>query len=178
MTPDNYPLFIKLFETGNHWIIDVLLDGQKPEDFFKVIQPNSFIVSSFVKMIKKWKSGEIYPNLLLVLLGIMNTVYENPEEGFKMYPLTPEEINQIGKQLDKDLGQSDPVNKNILHLLDRLSELMGNLPVEKNIEVIATHANKIRGKFLDDSKNLDEAIPPELLVKGDYKTNELKPSVL
>jgi hypothetical protein len=178
MTPDNYPLFIRLFETGNHWIIDALLGSAEPGEFFNVVQPNSFIVISFLNMIKKWKSGEIYPKLLLVILGIMNKAYENPQEGFRIHPLSPEEINQIGKQLNKELGQQDPVNKSILHLMDRLSEMMGNLPVEQKIEVVATHANKIRGKFLDDSKGLDEAIPTELLVKGDYKTNEIKPSIV
>jgi hypothetical protein len=177
MTPDNYPIFIKLLGTGNHWIIDSLVGETKPEDFFKVIQPNSFIITSFFEMIKKWKSGEIYDKLLLVILGILNTAYENPEEGFKIYPLSPEEINQIGKQLNKELGQKDPVNRNILHLLDRLSDLMRNLPVDRKTEVIATHASKIRGKFLDESMSLDEAIPPELLVKGDYKTREIKPSM-
>lgn len=178
LNPDNYPLFLKLFSTGNHWIVDALLENNDPDKFFKVVQPNSFILSFCIEMLRNKKAGEIYPKLFLVILGILNVAYENPTEGYKIYPLTVEDVNNIGKQLDKSLGQKDNVNKAVLHLLDRLSDLVGNLPPEnKIIEQVATQANKIRGKFLDETKRLDEAIPPELLVRGDYKKNEIKPSL-
>jgi len=178
LTPDNYPLFLKLLATGNHWIIDALIDNNEPFTFFKVIQPNSFILSYCFNILEKWKSGEIYSKLFLVILGILKITYDNAINGYKIYPIAPEDVNNLGKHLDENKSQKDLVNKTILHILDRISELVGNLPPEEEkIEKVANQANKIRGKFLDESKGLHEAIPPNLLKKGDYTKNEIPPSI-
>ncbi len=178
ITPDNYPIFLNLLGTGNHWIIDALLGSNDPETFFITIQPNSFILQKCFTMLKKWMAGEIYPKLFMVILGILKVSYENALEGYKLFPITPEDINHLGKQLDRTEGQGYPVNKAILHVLDSIAEMIGNLPIaDKNIEVTANQANKIRGKFLDESKGLDEAIPVELLIKKDYTKSEIAPSV-
>jgi hypothetical protein len=179
VTPDNYPIFLKLMSCGNHWIVDALIADNDPENLFKSIQPNSFILSKCFKMLRKWKAGEIYPKLFLIILGILKVAYENALEGYKLFPITPEDINHLGKQLDRSKGQSYPTNRALLHILDRIAEMIGNLPIEdKNIEVTANQANKIRGKFLDESKSLEEAIPVELLKKGDYTKNEISPSII
>jgi hypothetical protein len=177
MTPDNYPIFLRLFETGNHWVVDALLSENDPSTFFKVIQPNSYIISRCFDMLNKWKPGEIYPKLFLAILGILKTTYEKSCEGFRIFPLTEENINSLGKHLNEKEEQTGEVNVAILHLLDRLATISEVLPPEeKKRERVATHANNIRGKFLDKTKSLKEAIPENLLIKGDYKKNEIAPS--
>lgn len=179
LTPDNYPLFLKLFSTGNHWVIDVLLGENDPLKFFDVVQPNSFIVSFCFEMLKSKKKGEIYPKLFLIILGILNKVYNDPGSGYRLYPLTIEDLNNLGKHLNKNLGQKDDVNKAILHFMDRIAELAGNPPRgDKKVEELSIHANNIRGKFLDETKSLSEVIPEELLKEGDYKKNEIKPTIV
>jgi len=179
ITSDNYPIFLRLLETGNHWVIDVLLQGNDPMTFFKAIQPNSFIISKCFEMLKNWKVGEIYPKLFLIILGILKTSYEKSCEGYKIYPLTEEDVNSLGKHLDNKKDQDSPINKAILHILDSLATISDNLPPEdKKREKVANHANNVRGKFLDKNKNLNEAIPDNLLIKGDYKKNEIQPSMV
>jgi hypothetical protein len=71
------------------------------------------------------------------------------------------------------------VNRTILHILDRIATLAdpGSLPVtDEAMQDVATQANNIRGKFLDMTKHLQEAIPTELLKRGDYRKKEIAPS--
>jgi hypothetical protein len=179
LAPDNYPIFLRLLETGNHWVIDALLQDHEPLTFFKPIQPNSFIITKCFEMLNNWKVGEIYPKLFLVILGILKVSYDNSFEGFRIYPLTEENVNSLGKHLDESADQDSSVNRTILHILDSLATITETTLLEdKKREKVASHANNIRGKFLDKTKKLSEAIPANLLVKGDYKKNEIQPSLI
>jgi hypothetical protein len=178
---DNYPIFLKLLQFENHWVVDALLAGSEPEKFFKAVQPNRFILESCFKMFKRWKPGGIYPKSLLVLFGMLKTAYEHPSEGYRTYPLTVPDVNNLGKHLDKSHDQSEPVNRTILRILDRIAALSdpGGLQLsDKKVLEVATQANSIRGKFLDTTKRLEEAIPAELLKRADYSKKEIKPSVV
>lgn len=181
LNPDNYPIFLKLLQFENHWVVDALLGDTNPERFFEPVQPNRFILSSCFQMFARWKPGGIYPKSLLVLIGLLKTVYENPQEGYRIYPLTIPDINNLGKHLDESQDQRYPLNQILLHLLDRIATLadLGSLPVtDKNVLDVATQANNIRGKFLDITKHLREAIPAELLKQGDYTKKEIAPSFI
>jgi len=179
LTPDNYPIFLRLLETGNHWVIDALLGDSDPLHFFKNIQPNSYIISRCFNMLNRWKPGEVYDKLFLIILGILKISYENSAEGYRLYPLKEEDVNSIGKQLDDKRSQDDDVNREILHLLDRIATTETVISVdEKKREKTATQANNIRGKFLDKTKKLSEAIPENLLVRADYKKSEIQPSII
>jgi len=177
---DNYPIFLKLLQFENHWVVDALIGENNPETFFRAVQPNTFIISECFKMFTRWKPGSIYPKSLLVLFGILTLVYENPHEGYRVYPLTIPDINNLGKHLDEKQEQTYPVNRTILHLLDRIASLndLGGLAAkDKKIFEVATQANNIRGKFLDKTKHLNEAIPENLLKRGDYKKDEVTPTI-
>ena len=107
-------------------------------------------------------------------------MYENPVEGYRLYPLTIPDLNNLGKHLDESKDQKDQVNSILLHLLDKISTLLdpGNIIVsDKTVLQIATQANNIRGKFLDITKKLNEAIPDNLLERGDFTIDEVSPSV-
>lgn len=177
---DNYPVFLKLLQFENHWVVDALLSRSEAEKFFKPVQPNRFILASCFAMFTRWKPGGIYPKSLLVLFGMLKTAYEHPHEGYRTYPLTIPDVNNLGKHLDKAQGQSNPVNRTILQILDSIASLSdpGGLAVsDKKVIEVATQANNIRGKFLDTTKRLEEAIPAELLKGSDYKKKEIKPSL-
>ncbi len=178
LNSDNYPVFMLLLESGNHWVIDALIGNTPPEEFFKPVQPNSFLIAECFKMLTGWKRGSIYPKSLLVVFGLLKVAYENPLEGYRLYPVTIPDVNNLGKHLDETQDQKNPVNMTILYLLDKIASLIDpGIPVkDQEILQVATQANNIRGKFLDITKHLKEAIPDIFLEKGDFKKDEVTPS--
>jgi hypothetical protein len=178
LNPDNYPVFMLLLESGNHWVIDALIGNTKPEELFKPVQPNSFLIAECFKMLTGWKSGSIYPKSLLVIFGLLKQCFEHQTEGYRMYKVSIPDVNNLGKHLDKSKDQTDPVNKTILHLLDKIASLIdpGNIESDQEKIKVATQANNIRGKFLDSTKKLNEAIPDIFLERGDFNKDEVPPS--
>ena len=63
----------------------------------------------------------------------------------------------------------------ILDILDKVSHLEGLEPDNRNLEEVAIHANEIRNYFFDETKHLNEVIPPVLLVRMDFKKFEVAP---
>jgi hypothetical protein len=177
LNPDNYPIFMLLLESGNHWVIDALIGDTKPEIFFKPVQLNGFLLKECFKILTKWKRNGIYPKSLLVIFGLLDQAYSEPTDGYRLYPLSITDINNLGKHLDETRDQTYPINKTILSILDKIAHLMdpGNPPENQDIINLATQANNIRGKFLDMTKKLNEAIPDLLLEKGDYTSDEVSP---
>ena len=49
LTGENYPLFIKVLEIGNHWVIDALIGSRDPFLFFSSIQPNYQLLTAVVQ---------------------------------------------------------------------------------------------------------------------------------
>ncbi|MCG8571780.1 MAG: hypothetical protein MJB14_16715 [Spirochaetes bacterium] len=180
VNPDNYPIFLRLLEEENHWVVDALIGNNDPGTFFIKVQPNTFIIQECFKMFTRWQRGGIYEKSLLVLFGLLMVMYKNPLEGWRVYPLTSTDVNNLGKHLDETKDQLYEVNKTILFLLDKISSLMEpGKPVEDERMVeVSTQANNIRGKFLDMTKHLNEAIPDILLKKDDYKKKEVSPATL
>lgn len=179
LNPDNYPIFFRLIESGNRWVIDTLVADRDPAKFFGSIQPNSFMLNECFRMLTKWKAGEVYPKALVIIFGLLKLCYEVPEEGYRLYPVSVSDVNNLGKHLDKSKDQMDPLNRTVLSVLDRIAALIEPQkpmpPVE--IQDVALQANNIRGKFLDMTKKLSESIPEILLERGDYAAAEVKPNV-
>lgn len=176
---DNYPVFLKLLQLQNHWVADALLGKSNPQEFFRSVQPNQFILSSCFKMLTAWRPGEMYSVNLLVVIGLLRRSYEQPRDGYRVYSLSVNDVNNLAKHLDENKGQADPLNQAILHLLDRFASMAdpgSTPPSEKQMADVATQSNNIRGKFLDMTKHLDESIPSDLLRRGDYRQNEVAPS--
>ncbi|MCX7948939.1 MAG: hypothetical protein N2509_02365 [Treponemataceae bacterium] len=179
LTPDNYPVFFRLIESGNPWVIDALVGDKEPAKFFGSIQPNTFMLRECFRMLTTWKAGEIYPKALEIIYGLITLCYQVPEEGYRLYPLTVTDVNNMGKHLDKSKNQMDPLNRTILTTLDRIASLVEPqkpMPSEE-IKDVALQANNIRGKFLDMTKQLNEAIPDILLERGNYEDRAVKPIV-
>jgi hypothetical protein len=168
ITPDNYPLFLKMLEIENHWVIDALVADRDPFLMLSPVQPNKFIVNKIFAMLTKWRRGGIYSTNLSVILGVIQTVYSSPSNGYRIYPLNIADLNALGKHLNKEHGQDDPLNRVILDILENLSELEGK--EDSEMEEIAIHASSVRNAFFDDRKEMEDVIPPVLLVTLDDRT--------
>jgi len=176
--PDNYPIFLKLIGMRNHWVVDALVGDSDPVTFFSHVQMNYFILKECFEAFREAPRGGIYPKSLHVFLGILSVTYKNQLEGYRVYPLNITDVNNLGKHLNENTDQRDPLNMIILTILDKIASLIdpGRDEEDKEIIAVATQANNIRGKFLDFTKGLKEAIPDLLLETSDYKTSEIEPT--
>ncbi len=172
ITSDNYPVFLKMLEVENHWVIDALIGNRDPFLILSPVQPNKFIVNRIFAMMTKWHKGGIYSKNLSVILGVLQSVYSSPKDGYRIYSLSIADLNALGKHLKKDKGQDDPLNRVILEILDHLSELEGQ--GNTDMEEIAIHATSIRNAFFDNRKQMEDVIPPVLLVTIDDRV-EISP---
>lgn len=171
---DNYPLFLKLLEVENHWVIDTMVAAKDPFLLISPIQSNSYLLYTAFKLLTKWHPGGIYPVTLSIVLGVLQAAYASPKDGYKIFSVSINDVNNLGKHLNKENGQDDPNNRCILDILDRLGSLAGtsNNP-EK--EQMSRQANSIRTFFFDKRKKMEDVIPQVLLVKSDYVAKETAP---
>jgi len=165
LTPDNYPVFLKMLEIANHWVIDALIGQRDPFLLLSAVQPNRYIVERCLAMMTRWHKGGIYHKNLSVIMGVLQSVYSSPREGYRINALTIADTNAIGKHLHKNKGQDDPLNRAILEVLEKISDLEDASDV--SIQEVAIHANAIRNAFFDDRKRMEDVIPPVLLVTMD-----------
>ena len=176
LTNENYPLFIKVMEVGNHWVIDALIGERDPFLFLSSIQPNNNILQACFCLLAERHPGAIYAKTLSVILGVLQAAYNVPDDGYKIYPLNISDINALGKHLDEDAGQEDSLNRCILDILEKTSHLEGIASDEvRDMEELAIHANEIRSFFFDDTKKISEVIPPVILVRMDHRDLEVSP---
>lgn len=162
ITAENYPVFLRMLEIENHWVIDALIGDRDPFLMLSSVQPNRYIVNRIFAMITKWPKGGIYFKNLSVILGVLQSVYSSPEDGHRIHPLSIANVNALAKHLRKESGQDDSLNRVILDILDNLSRLEGQ--GDTDLEEIAIQASAIRNAFFDNRKQMEEVIPPVLLV--------------
>jgi hypothetical protein len=162
ITPENYPVFLRMLDIENHWVIDALIADRDPFLLLSGVQPNEFIVSRIFGMMTRWHKGGVYPKNLSVILGVLQSVYSSPQDGYRIHPLSIADTNALGKHLDKEAGQDDPLNRAILEVLEKISQLEDAGDTAK--EEVAIHAAAVRNAFFDDRKNMGDVIPPVLLV--------------
>jgi hypothetical protein len=174
---ENYPLFLKMLEIENHWVLDALLGTSDPFLLLSTIPPNKYLVSRCFILLTRWRPGGIYPKTLAIVLGVLQNAYSSPRDGYKIYPLSVADVDNLGKHLEKDKGQNDERNRCILDILDRIGSLEG-LRWDATMEPVARQALKIRSNFFDNTKLLEDCIPQVLLVRGDYRQEETSPRSL
>jgi len=177
LNAENYPLFLKVLEIENHWVLDALIGEKDPFLMLSTIPPNNYVVAKAFELLTRWRPGGIYPKTLAIVLGILQNAYSSPKDGYKIYALSISDIGNLGKHLEKDKGQNDEKNRCILDILDRMSSLEG-LRHDESMEQVARQAVKIRSNFFDNTKMLEECIPQVLLVRGDYRQDEVTPAEL
>ncbi|MCF7928089.1 MAG: hypothetical protein K9L68_03875 [Spirochaetales bacterium] len=177
LSNDNYPLFLRLLEVENHWVIDSLISDKDPFLLLSSIHPNNYLLLSAFKLLTNWHPGGIYPKTLAIILGVLQAAFSSPKDGYRIYNVSINDANNLGKHLNKELGQDDPNNRVILDILDRLGSLAGTTD-NTSIEQMARQANSIRTYFFDKRKKMEEIIPQVLLVKSDYIAKEVAPEKL
>ncbi len=162
ITSSNYPIFLKVLGVRNHFVIDALLGTRDPFLFMSSIQPNYFIVATCFSFLAKYHPAEIYSKTLGIILGVFQAAYSNPLDGYNIYPPTIADVNSLGKHLIEEKGQDDLLNRSILDILDKISELEGQ-GKDEEMEDLAVHAHNIRNNFFDSTKHLVQVIPDVLL---------------
>ncbi|HET6486662.1 MAG TPA: hypothetical protein VFH83_09600, partial [Spirochaetia bacterium] len=156
LTPENYPIFIKVLEIGNHWVVDALIGSRDPFLFFSSIQPNTQLLTAAFNLLAERHPGGLYAKSLSVVLGILQAAYNVPVDGYKIYPVTVSDLNALGKHLDEEAGQEDSLNRCILDILEKAALLEGMDTSNRDMEEVAIHANEIRNFFFDSTKHLNE----------------------
>jgi hypothetical protein len=162
ITPENYPVFLKMLEIENRWVIDALIGERDPFLMLSPVQPNRYIANRIFAMMTKWHKGGIYSKNLSVILGVLQSVYSSPKDGYRIYPLSIADLNALGKHLSKENGQDDPLNRVILEIMYNISKLEGEGTTD--MEEVAIHAGAIRNAFFDNRKQMGDVIPQVLLV--------------
>ncbi len=175
ITSSNYYLFLKLIETNNRWVVDMLLKERDPRLLFSVIKPNNFMLNRAFELLSFWHPGQIYSKVLLSILGIIEYCFYKPDEGYSIYPLDIVDINNLGKFLDEEKDQFEFINASILEILNRITQL-GEHSSELRKSVLSKHAFNIRIAYFDNTKSLMDIIPRVLLVRLDPEEREVKPS--
>lgn len=174
ITSSNYPIFLKVLGVRNHHVIDALLGTRDPFLFMSSIQPNFFIVATCFSFLAKYHPAEIYSKTLGIILGVFQATYNNPLDGYNIYPPTIADINSLGKHLIEEKGQDDLLNRSILDILDKVSELEGQ-HTDEEMEDLAVHAHNIRNNFFDSTKRLVDVIPDVLLKTEPQLDPEIDP---
>ncbi len=174
LTNENYPLFCKLLEMDNHFVIDSLLGSTDPFLFLTPIQPTKHLVSTCFRLLTNWHPGGIYPKTLAIVLGALQAGYSYAKDGYRIHKVSINDVNNLGKHLNKEKGQDESVNRAILDILDRLASLEGQGNDE--MELLARQCNVIRGNYFDKRRKMEDAIPQVLLVKSDYLVKEVLPA--
>lgn len=171
---DNYSLFLKLVEVENHWVIDAVIGMRDPVLLLSPIQPNNYLILQGFKLLTKWHPGGIYHKTLAIVLRIMQTAFSSPKDGYKIYNVSINDVNNLGKHLNKELAQEDGNNNCILDILDRLGSLEGTTD-DPDVEAMSRQANSVRAYFFDKRRKMEDVIPQVLLVKSDYVSKEVAP---
>lgn len=174
LTTENYPLFLKMLEIENHWVLDELIGKQDPFLLLSTIPPNRHIVEKCFELLTRWRAGGIYPKTRAIVLGVLQNAYSSPKDGYKIFPLTIADINNLGKHLEQDKEQNDEQNRCVLDILEKVSSLEG-LKWDESMEGVSRQSIKIRGHFFDNTKVLEDCIPQVLMVRGNYLEEELMP---
>jgi hypothetical protein len=79
-----------------------------------------------------------------------------------LYAPSVEELNYVGKYLDKSKPQSDKINRIVLDILADIGELSSQKSEDEEVERVGAHANKIRNVYFDNREQMDKVIPPNI----------------
>jgi hypothetical protein len=156
---ENFLLFLRLVMTNNPWVIDELLHEREARLLFSTIRPDQELIDVAFQTLYSRHPEELYPRALEALLGIIESAYFDPDDGYRIRKLSITDINALGKFLLQDNVQ----NRLILDILDRITHL-GEYYGEQDKSVLSKHAFNVRFAYFDTTRELVDAIPHPLLV--------------
>lgn len=163
LNDENYPLFLQLLLHKNDDVIDALIADGTPLNSFKKLQRNKGLVTAVFEMLKRLSINS-YPKAIETLLGVLYLNYRQPLKGWELFEPAIENLNYIGKYLDKNRPQTDKINRIVLDILADIGELSSQEPEDKEIDRIGAHANKIRNAYFDNRDQMDKVIPATLRI--------------
>jgi len=184
LTRTNFPLFLRLLATNNPWVVDALVGRRVSHLLFASIPPTEYSIKKAFVILSFFHPDVIYAKTLESALGIVETAYYDPDDGYEIYPLRLADLNTIGKYLDKKKEQDDVNNTLILNILDRMSAI-GNYNKIPPKTILSRHAFDIRFAYFDNEKKLEDVIPQvllfhktrnEMVVEPTPETGSAKPS--
>jgi hypothetical protein len=172
---DNYPLFLEILRDENRYVVDALLGREKAFDLFTRVQPNSYIVGFCFQMLRAYAPGGVHDRTLEMIFGIIYRSYHSAKEGHALSPLTIEDVNAVGKFLDKDKDQADPINRFVLDILADVGEYRSINNEDPAVDKNSSHATAIRNAFFDKRRALSSVMPAEILKRINYEKKLVKP---
>lgn len=175
LDPDNYPLFLQLLRDENRYVVEALIGREKAFDLFTRVQPNPYIVRFCFQVLRGYVPGGVHDLTLEVIFGILYRSYHSAKEGHALHALSIEDVNAVGKFLDKSKDQNDPINRFILDILADIAEYRSINDEDPVVDKNSAHATAIRNAFFDRRRTMDSVMPPELLVRKKYEETLVKP---
>ncbi|MDH5654621.1 MAG: hypothetical protein OEZ34_01845, partial [Spirochaetia bacterium] len=98
----NYMLFFYILSTNNKWIINSLLGDRDPSALFSIVKPEPHLIKKTFQNLARRHPEEIYYKALMSFMGILENTYYKPDDGFRIHPLDINDLNNMGKFLDKN----------------------------------------------------------------------------
>jgi hypothetical protein len=172
---DNYPLFLELLRDENRYVIEALIGKKKAFDLFTGVQPNPYIINFCFQALRSYAPGGVHDLTLELIFGILYRSYHSAKEGHALYALSIEDVNAIGKFLDKSRDQNDPINRFILDILADIAEYQSINNEDPVVDKNSAHATAIRNAFFDKRRAMSSVMPPEILVRKRYEETLVKP---
>jgi hypothetical protein len=172
---DNYPMFLELLRDENRYVIEALIGKEKAFDLFTRVQPNPYIVGFCFQTLRSYAPGGVHDKTLEMIFGILYRTYHSAKEGHALYALSIEDVNAVGKFLDKTRDQNDPINRFILDILADIAEYRSINDEDPVVDKNSAHATAIRNAFFDKRRAMTSVMPPEILVRRKYEETLVKP---
>ena len=172
---ENYPLFLEILRNENRYVVDALIGTENAFNLFTRVQPNSYIIDTSLQVLRAYTPGAVHEKTLELIFGILYRNYHSAREGHALRPLTIEDVNAIGKFLDKEKDQSDPLNRFILDILADIAEYRSINNEDAAVDANASHATAIRNAFFDRRRAMTSVMPAEILVRKNYESTLVKP---
>jgi hypothetical protein len=172
---DNYPLFLELLRDENRYVIEALIGKHKAFDLFTRVQPNPYIVGFCFQTLRSYAPGGVHDLTLELIFGIRYRAYHSAKVGHALYALSIEDVNAVGKFLDKTRDQNDSINRFILDILADIAEYRSINDEDPVVDKNSAHATAIRNAFFDRRRAMDSVMPPEILGRRDYSKTLVKP---
>ena len=172
---DNYPLFLEILKDENRYVIEALIGKDKAFDLFTKVQPNPYIIGFCFQVLRAYSPGGVHDKTLEMIFGILYRGYHSAKEGHALYPLAIEDINAVGKFLEKTREQNDPINRFILDILADIAEYTSINNEDPVVDKNSSHATAIRNAFFDKKRAMTSVMPPEILVRKNYEETLVKP---
>jgi hypothetical protein len=175
---DNYPLFLEILRNENGFAVEALIGREKAFDLFTKVQPSPYIVDFCFTVLRSYSAGGVHDLTLELIFGILYRCYHSAKEGYQLHRLSIEDVNAVGKFLDKSKDQKDPINRFILDILADIAEYRSINKEDPEVDAVSTHATAIRNAFFDKKRTMGSIMPKEILVRADYQKTVVKPRKL